>query len=136
MDSVIDNSAQPVLAIDFDKTLCDSDYPNCGPPIPGGKEALERFRELGYKILIYSCRCCHWNYKLYGGSRDIPVLERTHVVAMRNWLIEHSIPFDEIDDGSRGKADASWTIDDKAIRFEQNWAEIAAFVEARTNGKT
>jgi hypothetical protein len=119
--------------VDFDLTLCDSDYPKCGPPIPGGKEALQRFRELGYLIIIDSCRSCSWHCDAYGVDKTKPVLEREHVVAMRDWLIEHEIPFDEINDGSRGKIFAQWYIDDKGISFKNNWAEIAAFVESRTS---
>jgi hypothetical protein len=131
--SLIDNNPQPIIAIDFDNTLCDSKYPACGDPIPGGKEALEQFRALGYLILIYSCRACHWHYDLYPSvKRGMPVMERESVVNMKNWLIEHGYPFDEIDDGSRGKPDATWFVDDKGIHFNRNWAEIAQFVTERT----
>lgn len=128
--SVIDNNPKPCIAVDFDATLCDSKYPHCGEPKEGGKEALELFRSLGYLILIYSCRTCHWHYDLYGG-KGIPVMERPHVVAMREWLIEQGIPFDEIDDGSKGKPWADYYIDDKGVRFMNNWEEIAAFIEQR-----
>lgn len=131
--SVIDNNPTPCIAVDFDATLCDSKYPLCGEPKPGGKEALERFKQLGYLILIFSCRTCHWHYDLYPNvKRGEPVMEREAVINMKNWLIEHNIPFDEIDDGSRGKADYAFLVDDKAVRFENNWAEIAAFIEQRT----
>jgi hypothetical protein len=131
--SIIDNNPKPVVAVDFDATLCHSNYPACGDPIPGGKEALERFRQLGYLILIFSCRTCHWHYGLYPNvKRGEPVMEREAVVNMKNWLIEHEIPFDEIDEGTRGKPDYTYLVDDKAIRFQDNWAEISAFVEART----
>jgi hypothetical protein len=130
--SVIDGNTQPLIAVDFDQTLCDSRYPKCGDPIPGGKEALELFRSLGYLILIYSCRTCHWHYNIFGGNRDIPTLEREHVIAMRDWLIEHGYPFDEIDSGDKGKPLADYYIDDKGVRFDKNWLEIMKFVEERT----
>lgn len=135
MDSIIDNNPNPVIAVDFDDTLCASKYPVCGPMKEGARDALIRFRELGYLILIYSCRTCHWHHKQYGTRREDPVMERQHVINMREWLIEHDIPFDEIDDGSRGKPWAQFYIDDKGVRFNDNWAEIAAFVEARTTNK-
>jgi len=122
-----------VIAVDFDKTLCDSNYPLCGLPIPGGKEALQLFRDLGYLILIFSCRTCHWHYDLYPNiKRETPTLERESVVAMKTWLDEHGYAYDEIDDGSRGKADYTWLVDDKGIHFNRNWPEVMAFIAART----
>lgn len=131
--SIIDgNTKQPLICVDFDDTLCASKYPACGPMKEGARDALIRFRELGYLILIYSCRGCHWHYDIFAPeSKGQPVMERPHVINMREWLIEHDIPFDEIDDGSRGKPWAQFYIDDKGIRFENNWEEITAFVEAR-----
>jgi hypothetical protein len=130
--SIIDGNTKPLIAVDFDLTLCQSDYPRCGPAIPGGKEALQKFRDLGYLILIYSCRACHWHCDAYGVDKSIPTMEREHVRAMHDWLVEHEIPFDEIDTGTKGKPFARWYIDDRGISFNNNWAEIAAFVEART----
>jgi hypothetical protein len=126
--SLIDNSNQPVIAIDFDDTLCVSKFPDIGEPKLGAREALVRFRELGYLILIYSCRSCHWHYDIYGGH-GVPVMERPTVVAMRDWLYLHGIPYDEIDDGSRGKP-LGIIIDDKAIEFKNNWAAIAERISA------
>lgn len=131
--SVIDNSTKPVIAVDFDDTLCDSKFPQCGPVKDGAREALKRFKDLGYLILIYSCRTCHWHYKIFGGSPNIPVEQRPTVVAMREWLAVNDIPFDEIDDGSRGKPYAKFYVDDKGIRFNNNWSEIVRFVESKTS---
>jgi hypothetical protein len=46
------------------------------------------------------------------------------------FLDANDIPYDEIDDGSKGKPGALYYIDDKAIRFEDNWIDIAARVLA------
>lgn len=127
----IDGNMQKTIAVDFDDTICDSLFPDCGEPKKGVKEALQKFRELGFLILIHTCRTCHWHYNIFGGSRDIPTMERPAVVNMKEWLYKHQIPFDDIDDGSKGKPLADYYCDDKAIRFENNWDEIVKFVELR-----
>lgn len=121
-------SPRPTIAIDFDGTLCEFQYPGIGPPKRYAREALEVFRNLGYRILIYSCRTSHRYYEIFGGDPSQPTMERERVKEMVSWLNEHKIPFDEIDDGSKGKPMADYYIDDKGIRFENNWPEVMAFV--------
>jgi hypothetical protein len=118
--------------VDFDDTLCDGAYPAIGKVKPGAKEALSLFRKLGYRVIIWSCRCCHWDYNIYGGDPEQPVPERKHVIEMVTWLDANGIEYDEVDDGSKGKPSVDFYIDDKAIRFENNWDEIMGFVLART----
>lgn len=55
-------------------------------------------------------------------------MSRPTVIAMKDWLIEHNIPYDEIDTGERGKPLCKWIVDDRGLNFNNNWAEIAAFV--------
>lgn len=119
---------QPVIAVDFDGTCCDHEFPGIGKPKANLKAALTLFRTLGYKILIYTCRTCHWHYDVFGGDPKQPTLEREKVKEMIAWLGEHQIPYDEVDDGSRGKPLAAVYIDDKGMRFEDNWQEIAFWV--------
>lgn len=123
-----DKKIQPTLGIDFDGTLCDEAYPNIGAPKAGAKEALTLFRALGYRIVIWTCRTCHYHYDIFGGDPTQPTLDREKVIEMKNWLKVHDIPYDEIDDGSRGKLHADFYIDDKGIRFENNWEQIMVAV--------
>jgi hypothetical protein len=116
------------VCVDFDGTLCDSAYPNIGPLKEGAKEALQTFRNLGCRIIISSCRSCHWHYDVYGGDPGQPVFERTRMKEMIAFLDTFQIPYDIIDDGSLGKVVADYYIDDKAIRFVDNWGEIASYV--------
>jgi len=120
------------IAVDFDGTLCDMAFPEIGAPKVGAVEAMKVLRALGFKIIIWSCRCCHWDYDVYGGDPKQPVMERDKVQDMIAWLEAHGIEYDEIDDGSRGKPSADYYIDDKGIRFEDNWMNIAAFIMSRT----
>lgn len=116
------------ICVDFDGTLCDIAFPDIGAPKAGGKEALALFRRLGYRVVIWTCRTCHFHYEIFGGDPAQPTLERTKVKAMIAWLDLHGFEYDEIDDGSRGKPFAEFYIDDKGIRFDNNWAMIAEIV--------
>ncbi len=129
----------PLIAVDFDGTCCNMEFPLIGEPKPGVKEALTRFRELGYQIMIWTCRTSHFNYDVFGGSPLKQTMERDRVKEMIAWLDKHEIPYDDIDDGSRGKPGADFYLDDKAIRFDEsqgnNWATITQFIENHTKEK-
>ena len=121
--------APKVIVIDFDGTLCEFDFPRIGPAIDGAKEALQKFRELGYYIIIYSCRTSKWLSEQYEECDTIPVMERQRVKDMVDWLILNEIPFDCIDDGSKGKPAAEIYLDDKAYRVDHNWNYISKLIE-------
>jgi hypothetical protein len=127
-NSVIDNNPKRVVAVDFDLTICESDYPDCGPAKKGAKKALQALRDMGFLILIYSCRTCHWHFDQFQQSQDTPVMQRDPVRKMAAWLHANQMPFDEIDDGTRGKPYADFYVDDKGVRFNNNWPEIVEFI--------
>jgi len=45
-----------IVAVDFDGTIVESDYPNIGKPIPYAIESLKRMKEAGIRIVIWTCR--------------------------------------------------------------------------------
>lgn len=82
-----------VVAIDFDHTLVDYDE-----PLPGAKEALQKLRDAGHKILIHSCNNEEW---------------------IRRILNTYEMPYDYIWDG--GKPVCHAYVDDRAIAFSGDW---------------
>jgi len=99
------------IAIDFDGTIAkDKKFPDIGEPEEGVKEALSKIKEMGYTILIYTCR-----------SKDAEALE-----LVREWLDKHEIPYDDIFEGE--KPFAKFYIDDRAIHFD-NWNNVLEKVE-------
>lgn len=118
--------AQKVVCVDFDKTICDSNFPELGPIMPGAKAALDIIKALGYRIIISSCRSCGWNWEEYYPGQPFKLAtERPIHQAMVDWLKVNDVPYDEIDDGTKGKVSADWYIDDKGIKFNNNWDAIA-----------
>src|SRR5260370_30416046 len=114
-----------LVCVDFDGTIVDFKFPSIGAPKPGVREALTRFRELGYWIVISSCRNARRFPEIFQvGNEDQPVVERKSYKDMVKFLDDNQIPYDEIDDGSLGKPLAAFYIDDKGIEFRNNWPEI------------
>lgn len=113
------------IAVDFDGTICEHTFPGIGDLKEGVAEALATFRSLGFRIIIYSCRTSHYHTEIFGAG---PAMERPRVKEMVAFLNHHHIPFDEVDDGTKGKPLADFYIDDNGIRFDDNWAAIASFI--------
>jgi len=106
------------ICVDFDGTIVEHDPQLRETSLkPGVRDALTRFQELGFKIVIFSCRS---NDKFFEDSAK-------HVKNMKDILDKGKIPYDEISDSN--KPVAVWYIDDKAIPFRNDWDEITEFVE-------
>lgn len=82
------------IACDFDHTIVDGDK-----PLPGAKEALQKLRDMGYKIIIHSCNDYEWIQRV---------------------LNDNDIPYDEIWD-RLGKPICDAYIDDRGIGFAGDW---------------
>jgi len=80
------------------------------PPMEGCCDVLERLRDQGHRIIIYSSRA------MAGASKR---------AAMRTWLRKYKIPYDEL--AANGKPPAHVYLDDRALRFndwEQSFWEL------------
>lgn len=80
------------------------------PPMPGAKEGLQAFMDMGCRILIYSTRCYD---RVVGGD------EKNQVAEMKKWLARYNIPYHKIHTDP-GKPLAHVFIDDRAFHF-QTW---------------
>jgi len=113
-----------ILVVDFDGTIVEHAFPEIGELKPGVIEALTKLQK-HYHIVISSCR-----NNAYLNNHN-----KNYHEEMKNFLIKAAIPFDEIDEGDQGKFVAHIYIDDRAIRFKNNWPEIAAILVQRGIGK-
>jgi len=109
-----------IVAIDFDG--CIADYSKgwlgenvFGDVIPGCKEALQRMKDDGYKIIIYTVREHTRWLEQYFKSNGIPYD-----------YINESVPGTYSNDGSKVYADVY--IDDRAVTFDGNWEKIPKVV--------
>jgi len=92
-----------VIAVDFDGVIHDFKNPiphrRMGGPVAGAKEAMERLASMGYHIVIFT---------VWGGTE-------AGRKTIADWCNYYEVPFDDI---TNIKPNASYYIDDKAIRFE------------------
>lgn len=98
------------FAIDFDGTIAYDAYPNVGKLIPGAKETMQKIKELGGEIAIWTCRTDQW-------AQDA-----------KDFLDKNEIPYDYFNkpfdhhvniyggDNSR-KIYADCYIDDRSVQF-------------------
>lgn len=116
-----------ILAIDFDETIAirseiihSEGYRNTLIGVmPGAKEFIDSMKDK-YYISIFSSRT---------DTRLHHVFEKMN--HMIKFLNDNDIYYDRIARPGCGKVFADYYIDDKAIRFENNWDEIKYFIEGR-----
>ena len=106
------------IAIDFDGVIHDFDKGwydgTCyGDVITGARESLKELSE-HYNIIIFSSKC-RPDRPLVGG--------KTGLELVNNWLEDKDL-MKYVDYVTYEKPRAEFYIDDKALRFENNWKEI------------
>jgi len=107
------------ICLDFDGTISHWLWPNTGEIQLGAIEAINKLKQLGFKIVISSCRT---NSEInFGRTKE-------QVKVMKNYLNEHKILFDRVDDGKSGKPIADFYVDDRSLEFcperGKNWDYI------------
>jgi hypothetical protein len=95
---------KPTLAVDFDGTICEHDFPRCGKLKPGARESMV-FLSKHFYIIIFSCR----STPIFGDT--------TTVDEMIQYLKNHKIPYDRIARSDEGKVIADIYLDDRALCF-------------------
>lgn len=111
-----------IAIIDFDGTLCKFMFPDVGPIEPNVRIALETLKQAGYIIKIHSCRTAtYWNRE---DER------RVHIKLIQDFMKKYKLPYDElIMSITMDKPIADVYIDDRAIKYDNNWLEIAKKLE-------
>lgn len=115
-------SYKKTICIDFDGVI--NSYENgfqgkgkFDDPVPGCAEAIQNLKQAGHTIIIHTCR--------------------TEVHDIRNYLLDHNIPFDYFNfnpenrefDLNATKPLADIYIDDKALNFGGSWKGMVHKVE-------
>lgn len=110
-----------IIAVDFDGTIARSDYPVIKGEMPYAVEVLNKLHREGHYIILWTCR-----------TGD-------HLLDAINWMLEHKIPFDRINDhnpdnlkkyGDGGnKVYAHQYIDDKNIGGFIGWKECYSIIQ-------
>lgn len=116
------------VCVDFDGTIVDHAFPEIGQLKPGVREALQRLNAR-FDVVISSCRASAL-FRRPNAEKAIPdqfpADGRDYVAEMEAFLKREEIPYSRIDRGDEGKVVAVAYIDDRGIRFEDNWDTIVA----------
>jgi len=98
------------IAVDLDNTIMDKDE----MPIDGAKDALQKLKNKGFDIVIYTAR--------FSGT---PEEEHQSLMSYIEGLLhKHGIPFDDI---SISKPICKYYIDDRGVEFT-NWDDVLGLV--------
>ncbi|GAB4170110.1 MAG: HAD hydrolase family protein [Rickettsiaceae bacterium] len=107
------------ICIDLDGTICEIREPGQGysevAPKKGAKEQIDKLHAAGHIIIIHTARNMNST-----GHNVGKVLKNIGRVTLE-WLDKHGIYYDEI---FFGKPNADITIDDRVVRFEDNWSKF------------
>ena len=98
------------LIIDLDGTICSEEKTfsrGMAKPLAGAKETLDKLKEQGHTIIIYSARS--WN------EYEMTI----------KWLNDNQIPYDQV---ILGKPMGDYWIDDRAVNFK-SWSKINQYLD-------
>ena len=105
-----------VIAIDFDGTVVEHDFPNIGEIKPHAKEVINKLYDQGHQIVFWTCR----SNACTDGRKDLD--------EMREWLKENNIKYHKINEnsevvtyGCKPKIYYDILIDDRSLIFTEDW---------------
>lgn len=108
---VVQPKEPEIIAVDLDNTLVDE----FDKALDGAKEAMQKLKDHGFKLVIYTAR-----------FSAVPPEEYQSMMAnVAHILNTNSIPYDEI---SVSKPQAKYFIDDRGVKFT-NWDDVMNLVQ-------
>lgn len=103
------------IAIDFDGTIVEDEYPKIGKPIIFAFETLKKLQENGHRLIL-------WTYRKGRMLEEaIQFCEENEVVF---YAVNKSFPEEEYDPEYSRKINADFFIDDRNIGGLKSWGEI------------
>lgn len=125
-------AAHKVACIDFDGTIIEwGDLMSAKNMEPGAREVIQRLKDEGYRIVIFTSRASRsWAMKMVGDEADAERFHEEQISYVIEHLNRHGIPYDDI---TAEKVPAEFYIDDLAHRYRGSWAEIEETLFAPAN---
>ena len=98
-------NGKKVICVDFDNTICLDEWPYIGPIIPGAKEVLNKLKEAGHKLILYTQRnynypiCCKELEEYAKGTGELTTVDLLYpaLLACEN----NNIDFDNINENQK-----------------------------------
>lgn len=103
------------IAVDFDGTIVEDEYPRIGKPILFAFDTLKKLQEKGHRLIL-------WTYR-HGRTLDeaVAFCEENGIVF---YAINESFPEEEFDPKYSRKINADVFIDDRNAGGLKSWGEI------------
>lgn len=103
------------IAVDFDGTVVEDEYPKIGKPKLFAFETLKMLQEKGHRLIL-------WTYRNGRALDDAVLFCKNHGVTF--YAINKSFPEEEYDPKYSRKINADYFIDDRNIGGLKGWGEI------------
>jgi len=103
------------IAIDFDGTLVENEYPQIGKPIIFAFETLKKLEDKGYRLILWTYRC---------GKPLQEAVSFCEKKGITFYAVNRSYPEEELDTSISRKINADIFIDDRNIGGLVGWGEI------------
>lgn len=103
------------IAVDFDGTIVEHEYPRIGKPIPGAIEALIKFQEAGHELIL-------WTYR-HGDTLDAAI-DYCRENGIQLYAANQSEPNEKLLPGESRLIRADVFIDDRNVGGLMDWADI------------
>lgn len=124
-----------MIAIDFDGTIVEHQFPAIGDPIPGAFDVLKELQEAGHRLILWTCR------EDFGHLIDKQYLKDAIDFCEKNGIV-----FDAINEGIeeeefrpegvlRRKPCAHYYIDDAIVGGFPGWDAVRKFFFEKLVGK-
>ena len=111
------------IAIDFDGTIVEDDYPNIGKPRIFAFETLKKLQEDGHRLIL-------WTYR--SGLRLEETVEFCKSQGITFYAVNKSFPEEQFDYTKSRKIHADLFIDDRNIGGVLGWGEIYQMLTNKT----
>ena len=103
------------IAIDFDGTIVEDEYPKIGKPIIFAFETLKKLQDKGHRLIL-------WTYRKGRALEDaVKFCEKNGIVF---YAVNKSFPEEEFDPEYSRKINADIFIDDRNVGGLLSWGEI------------
>jgi hypothetical protein len=103
------------IAVDFDGTIVEDEYPKIGKPIIFAFDTLKKLQENGHRLIL-------WTYRKGKGLDEAVEFCKENGITF--YAVNKSFPEEEFDPKYSRKINADFFIDDRNIGGLKSWGEI------------
>ncbi len=103
------------IAIDFDGTIVEDEYPRIGRPIIFAFDTLKKLQEKGHRLIL-------WTYRKGSALDEAVKFCRQHGIEF--YAVNKSFPEEEFNSSHSRKIHADLFIDDRNFGGMRDWGEI------------